>query len=447
MPFLIMLLFVGAIGFQVSFVSRSAIWDMNLTGWVLTGVFILYTAFGLFSNRLPSQMADIMWLYCTPASFSKVVYSVLIFSVTWKALLWIISAIFGDVLIVLLSGKHINLIGRSIIFVGLFFIAEVWLMSVSCARTVKKMKRVYISVFLLMLGIYSMCLFQLYFLQHSSGLWEGIGRFISGVGVVFEALSPLYVAVFIGIIAVSFITISFTSSLVEMKESLVKEAEFWEEFQERQFGSGQIMQKPRKTWWGLQGLNGIWSFLWLELLLMKKHLFFHSIHTFTLGCVFYVVIFIYPEWFYLLFFLVVSAVMLSSYYSGIVRHSQSGALYLFPGALWGKIIILELMNTVWLFILYCISIAFMAVENLVYWYIYGLGIYIWFMTIRLFTFNNTSRNDFKLSLPQYYKSFFMALGLSGICLYVIHLLTAGWYTLVVVVCVGSLCWCMLNRFR
>lgn len=447
MPFLIMLLFVGAIGFQVSFVSRSAIWDMSLTGWVLTGVFILYTAFGLFSNRLPSQMADIMWLYGTPTPFSKVVYSVLFFSVTWKALLWIISAIVSDVVIVLLSGEHINLIGRSIIFVGLFFIAEVWLMSVSCARTVKKMKRVYISVFLLMLGIYTICLFQLYFLQLSPGLWEDIGRFISGVGVVFKTLSPLYAAVLIGIMAVSFMTISFASRQVEMKESLVKEAEFWEEFQERQFGSGQIMQKPRTTWWGLQSLKGIWSFLWLELLLIKKHLFFHSIHTVMMGCVFYVVIFIYPEWFYLLFFLVVSAVMLSSYYSGIVRHSQSGALHLFPGALLGKIMILELTNTVWLFILYCVSISFMAVENLVYWYIYGLGIYIWFMTIRLFAFTNTNRNDFKLSLPQYYKSFFMALGLSGICLYLIHLLTAGWYTLVVVICIGSFCWCLFYRFR
>lgn len=342
---------------------------------------------------------------------------------------------------------HINLLGRSIIFVGLFFIAEVWLMSVSCARTVKKMKRVYVLVFLLMLGIYSICLYRFFFLQHSSGIWESIARFISGVGLVFDTLSPLYVVVFIGIITVSFMTIAFTSRQVEMKESLVKEAEFWEEFQERQFGSGQIIQKPKTTWWGLQGLNGIWSFLWLELLLFKKYLFFHSIHTVMLSGVFYVVIFMYPEWFYLLFFLIVSAVMLSSYYSGIVRHSQSGTLHLFPGALWKKIIILELTNTVWLYILYCVSITFMAVGNLVYWYIYGLGIYIWFMTIRLFAFTHTNRNDIKLSLPQYYKSFFMALGLSGICLYVIHLLTADWYTLVVVVCIGSLSWCLFYRFR
>lgn len=235
-----------------------------------------YPLYGIwtFSNRLPSQMADIIWLYGTATSFSKVVYSVLFFSVTWKALLWIISAIFGDVLIVLLSGDHINLLGRSIIFVGLFFIAEVWLMSVSCARTVKKMKRVYVLVFLLMLGIYSICLYRFFFLQHSSGIWESIARFISGVGLVFDTLSPLYVVVFIGIITVSFMTIAFTSRQVEMKESLVKEAEFWEEFQERQFGSGQIIQKPKTTWWGLQGLNGIWSFLWLELLLFKKYLFF-----------------------------------------------------------------------------------------------------------------------------------------------------------------------------
>ena len=63
MPFLILLLFIAAIGFQLSAVSSMGDWNASAAGWIIVVLFVLYTGFGLFSNRLPSQMNDIIWLY------------------------------------------------------------------------------------------------------------------------------------------------------------------------------------------------------------------------------------------------------------------------------------------------------------------------------------------------------------------------------------------------
>ena len=116
-------------------------------------------------------------------------------------------------------------------------------MSVSCARTVKKMKRVYVLVFLLNVGIYSICLYRFFFSKFHLDMGEHC-RFISGVGLVFDTLSPLYVVVFIGIITVSFMTIGFYEPSGRKEGIVGEEAEFWEVFQECRFGSGQIIQKP-----------------------------------------------------------------------------------------------------------------------------------------------------------------------------------------------------------
>lgn len=447
-PLLIMLLFIGSAGIQLGFLSRTAEWDVNTAGWVLIGIFILYTAFGLFSNRLPSRMADVVWLYRSSSSFTSVVYAVLLFSFIWKALLWVLSAMLSDIVLLLFSGEHANLTGKSLVFVLLILLGEVWMMAVSSARAVKKTKRIFTILLLAMLSIYFICLYQFYFHVSPSSIWLTIERLISEVGWVFNMTYSPMLLLSIGVtFIVSFGTLQFTTNQLEMKENLVKEAEFWEEFQERQAGSGHMMQKPQQTWWGMEGLNGIWSLLWLELLLVKKHLFFHLFHLLLLFSAFAYVIFRHPEWFSFLFFLVMATVFLSSYYAGIVRHAQSGDLYLFPGAPWKKIILLELANTAWFVILYGLSIKLLSMEEPLYWYVYGFGVYVWMMTVRLIAFTQTIRQDIRVSLPVYYKTFFITALFGGGCLYLIHRVTAGWITPAVMVLTGIFFWYLFYRFR
>ena len=83
MPFLILLLMMAAIGFQLSAVSSMGDWNASTAGWIIVVLFVLYTGFGLFSNRLPSQMNDIMWLYGSGASLWTVVMSVWVYHIFW----------------------------------------------------------------------------------------------------------------------------------------------------------------------------------------------------------------------------------------------------------------------------------------------------------------------------------------------------------------------------
>lgn len=83
MPFLILLLFIAAIGFQLSAVSSMGDWNAVAAGWIIVCLFVLYTGFGLFTNRLPNQMNDIIWLYGNGASLWTVVISVWLYHIFW----------------------------------------------------------------------------------------------------------------------------------------------------------------------------------------------------------------------------------------------------------------------------------------------------------------------------------------------------------------------------
>lgn len=155
-------------------------------------------------------------------------------------------------------------------------------------------------------------------------------------GRMIEEFSILSVFIFIGVMFLSFMMMYRASHLLEMKESLVKEAVFWEEFEGKHIQSSPIVQKKSRTWWGLPALAGIWAFLWIELLLIKKYMIFHVLSTMLLIGTYYVVFTYFSDWLNLFLIVMAASVLFSSYYAGIVRHAQTGVLYLFPGALYQK---------------------------------------------------------------------------------------------------------------
>ena len=101
MPFLILLLFIAAIGFQLSAVSSMGDWNTGTAGWIIICLFVLYTGVGLFTNRLPSQMNDIIWLYGNGVSLWTVVISVWMYHIFWRGTLLIFSAVAADLLLFL----------------------------------------------------------------------------------------------------------------------------------------------------------------------------------------------------------------------------------------------------------------------------------------------------------------------------------------------------------
>ncbi|WP_353853929.1 sporulation killing factor system integral membrane protein [Bacillus sp. Bos-x628] len=446
MPLLILLLLVGAIGFQLSAVLSMGSWDSSVAGWMIVFLFILYTGFGLFSNRLPSQMNDIIWLYGNGASLWTVVMSVWMYHIFWRSALLIVSAIFTDFLIFFFTQQYPFLLGKSLILTGMLLMVETWMIAVSSARTIKAYKRIYLFIFLMMFGCYLLLFLSRFILQRFSFLSEA-DSFMNHVGRMFETVSLLYLFIFLGVMALSLVTIYLACNRLEMKESLVKEAEFWEEFEGKQIHSNQMLQKKSNTWWGGKKLTGNWAFLWLELLLIRKYITFHFLSTMLLIGLFYVVLSFFSEWLILFNVIILASVMLSSYYAGIVRHAQTGVLYLFPGALYQKILILEGFQTIWLYIVYFISLLFNEVVDLFYWSMYGVGLYIWFLATRLFAFTQPLRREARLSMVVYYRSLFIAVVISALSLIGIHAFTDGWYTTITFIIIGLLYCAVCYRFR
>nr|WGD98135.1 sporulation killing factor system integral membrane protein [Bacillus safensis] len=245
MPFLILLLFIAAIGFQLSAVSSMGDWNAVAAGWIIVCLFVLYTGFGLFTNRLPSQMNDIIWLYGNGASLWTVVISVWMYHIFWRGALLIISAFAADLLLFFMTQQYQFLLGKSLILTGLLCLVETWMIAVSCARTIRVYKRLLLLGFVLMFFSYALLVLNQLMMKHPS-LMNFADSLMFQAGRMIEEFSILSVSIFIGVMFLSFMMMYKASHRLEMKESLVKEAVFWEEFEGKHIQSSPIVQKKEK---------------------------------------------------------------------------------------------------------------------------------------------------------------------------------------------------------
>nr|WP_206762045.1 sporulation killing factor system integral membrane protein [Bacillus safensis] len=446
MPFLILLLFITAIGFQLSTVSSMGDWDTSAAGWIIVCLFVLYTGVGLFTNRLPSQMNDIIWLYGNGASLWTVVISVWMYHLFWRGALLIISALAADLLLFFMTQQYPFLLGKSLILTGLLCMVETWMIAVSCARTIRVYKRLLLLGFVLMFFSFALLVLNQLMMKQPS-LMNFADSLMFQAGRMIEQFSILSFFIFVGVMFLSFTMMYRASHRLEMKESLVKEAVFWEEFEGKHIQSSPIVQKKSRTWWGLPTLTGIWAFLWIELLLIKKYITFHVLFTMLLIGTYYVVFTYFSDWLNLFLIVIAASVLFSSYYAGIVRHAQTGVLYLFPGALYQKIILLEVFQTFWLYAFYLVSLLLAGIQDVLYGTLFGGGVYIWFLAIRLFAFMQPLRREMSFALAAYYRSLLFASVMSAMVIISIHLITDGLLTTIVSLVAGAGFYVLCYRYR
>ena len=169
---------------------------------------------------------------------------------------------------VFMTQQYPFLLGKSLILTGLLCLVETWMIAVSCARTIRIYKRLLLLGFVLMFFSYALLVLNQLMMKQPS-LMNIADSLMFQVGRMIEEFSILSVFIFIGVMFLSFMMMYKASHRLEMKESLVKEAVFWEEFEGNIFNQVQSFKKSR-TWWGLPALTGIWAFLWIELLLIKS---------------------------------------------------------------------------------------------------------------------------------------------------------------------------------
>lgn len=456
-PLVVIMMLLVFVNLQIGWLANGENFNTSPVGWTVAGIFVLYTIFGLFSNQLPGRMEDVMWLYTAPYPLSKVVYASLVWRIAWKGSLWLISAILGDVMYFSLKHQFANLTGRAF---GLWFVLaalEAWIVAVSCARTVQKTKLVFVFLSVAFSACYGLSLYYSWIRPQGSEFWSAVGDWIGGMGAMIRpSLSPAgwIASGVVGLVAL--VLIRFTADKLECKEKLVKEADFWAEFQAHHAFPLEGGRGDRPSWWGLKSLTGVFSFLWFELLLAKKNRLWHVVHILVILILFPYLIAHYPVLFGILFGLIVLSHFMSSYFSGLVRHAKSGDLFLLPGRLWEKALLLEIANTLWLFFMFLYSVWLCRLdrvldpEDVPFVIACGAGAYIFMLAIRWVSFVLTYSEDPGIPVPAYYKNLVFSCGGSVFLMATLYSLLANGppYVLpLLMVAGGSVLWMIFYRYR
>lgn len=414
---IVLLLFVA---FQVSFAEEASGQSARMVGWIIMGLFVTYTFMGSFSNRLPWRMEDMTWLYLIPHPISTIAFASVLWQVMIKGLLWQISAIIGDIIFFISDKPFVNLSGKAVIFILFITVLELWFMAVSCARMRRRTRLILTPVAIVLLGLYVLAIFLSNVASVSFPLWRKIGDFIETVGIVLHGgdsvviwIAPLL------LILLSIWLIQYSVNTLECREKLIKEADFWEHFKNHQFLMTSRQMKTQKSWWGWPRFTGVLSLLWVEVLISKKNRLTHVFQFISFLIYFYYFIVFRQEWLLIGVVVAVFMLLVNSYFSGLVRHMQSGDLLLLPGKLWIKILLLQLSHTLWIvpLLFYVIMLSWWEkiivlgqISEILAW---GGAVYTFMLGVQWMALRKSYSQSVEISVFQYYKYLFSGIVISG----------------------------------
>lgn len=457
LPLLAGIILLVFTGIQIGFIHEQGEAEAALSGWFVCGFWVLYTVFGLLSNRLPGKMEDVIWLYHLHP-LRKVIHAVFVWKAAWKGLIWLGSALLADWILLVTERMYAGLAVQACAVILLVAMLEYWVLAVSCARTIPSAKFFYS---LLLTAIAAACGISWYagWSQdwQDAGYWIWMERIMEQIGMMIYGRITLLcwlILLFMGII--SYITIQRCARDLRCKERLVTEADFWAEFQDHQAYMAKLGTKTKETWWGFASLQGVWSFLWMEAAIARKHLFAHIVQLIILLLLIPYLIYAHIEWFYIVLGIIIAATVLSSYYSGLVRHAKSGDLFLLPGPLWKKTVIIETANTIWLWLIFLYSAAVYGlieqvplalISKIV---LEGTGFYMLMLGIRWSAVIYTYRRSPDMPMLSYYRHYFISMICAGAVLALIYRLSldaSEWLTAIVVCMLGLTWWVSAYGYR
>ncbi|WP_419871185.1 sporulation killing factor system integral membrane protein [Candidatus Pristimantibacillus sp. PTI5] len=346
-PIIFLLFILSALTLlQMNIISKPEESYTQTAGWIVLSLFCIFVLFGLVSNRLPSRMEDVMWLYTLPVSMNYLVWVCIGCQLFLRSGFWVGSALLADLIRWLMGFTYEQLFGKAIISLCVVSLLEIWLFAASTSRGKWR-----ITVILGVSSVAGLCAtaLTLYFIHagvYTSSVYVGFVQKIAHHfgALLFGQLSYVGFIMIVALFGASILVIRIASKHLDLKEKLTREADFWSSF--NSFGSlvTSVKGSEHPSYWGGKALTGIYSFVWFEWLLWRKHRY-SLLWQFALGAALAIIILQwYPSWFWLLNGFVLVSAVLGAYFSGLVRHTQTGDLFLHPGKKMGKVILLEAMD-------------------------------------------------------------------------------------------------------
>lgn len=334
-----LLLFFALMGLHIYIGTGDVPADANISGWIIVGIYIVHALFGLVSTRLPSRMEDVLWAYSVPLPFYKVVYACFISKAIVRAFFWIGSAFVADIGLLFVYHEFHFLTLYSISSFLILVTLELCCLAASSLRGNKTYTLwAGLTLVVLLIGYIGTTYFIVYHGNHSyMDSVQPIGLLLTGT------FSPAGL-LFIGSAAALSSVLIYASSLkLKNKEKVVVEADFWSEFKDFRSLVSPVRGKDRPSWWGGKKFKGIGSFIWFECAIVRKHLK-SFLFQFLIGVLLmYTALQWDPDLVGVIAGLILTTSLIGSYFSGLVRHAQTGDLFLLPGRLIPKMAVLELV--------------------------------------------------------------------------------------------------------
>ncbi|WP_338555330.1 sporulation killing factor system integral membrane protein [Paenibacillus sp. KS-LC4] len=429
-PLLILALFTLL---QLNVLSKPEEAMAQPVGWVVVVLLFIFILFGLLSNRLPSRMEDVMWVYMLPMSMSRIVWTCLCWQLLLRSSFWLGAALIADTIRFMMSQTYEHLFFHAIMSLTVISLLEAGLFVASSSRG-----RWTISIPVGIVGAIGLVVTALsfFFSQMEEPLFPSIAgamellAFYVGAFMIgeFHLAGLLFVVLFI---VLAILVIQTATRGLELKEKLTREADFWSSFSSFSSLAASARGGDQASYWGGKPWTGVFSFVWFEWVLWRKHRT-ALIFQFIAGAGLTIVLVIkWPSWLLMYFGIILASTVVGGFFSGLVRHAQSGDFLLLPGSRLKKVMLLEIVDlippfaTVGLYYIISITIgADLAIKPIAAagWL---LALFMAIACFRIGLFVDVFLKNLDISMASYFKQLFIySVVMSGVILLLLFLHSA-----------------------
>lgn len=418
------MLVVSSVFFALSFAAQylvlSHLNDIQSSattiGWGLIGMLLFFSLIGPTSTQLPSKMEDVFWIYTTPYSIRKVAIAVAV----WRGLLrfgiWLLSALMANLANLLLKG--ISKFDFLSVLYGLpvLFAISLWQVGASCTRGHKLLSKL-LFWFSLIGGLLILSLVVMLLKDGKivHGLLTGsLFVLAQGMGGVMIGLTNSLGFLEIGLIILVGLIFLFVPSQSKIKENAVMDAIYWADIASwnNMPMSTTKYKKGATSWRGGAKYRKEWAFLWMELAVLRRRRLRMTFQFLLSVAVVALVARKYSLLLYFLPILVAFSALFSGYYSGTMRHLQTGDLMLLPGKLSKKVIGSEipyLLFALFNLLMYLVVGGFAAqwkIDQIIDLFFICIGVVVITYSIRIMSIARANFQDGRVTPVSYFYNVF-----------------------------------------
>lgn len=335
--------FIGLCSIHLYLLTTNSENNNFIHGWLIIGFFLANAFFGLISNRLPSKLHDFTWIYSVPKPMFLLFIALFIAQILPRLTIWLASALLVDCILLFASTSiEPGAFSYAVISFSIILIYELLAFTCSTVRG----SFLSLLVFYVLLGLLISGYAVLSFFIYNGSINLSSFSIIAELGDLLNgALTTNSLIILSYIIIICLFIIFFFTRTTKFKEKLLFEADFWSQHEDfNSFVASFRGHSNYSSWWGGKFLDGKLSFIWFELLLLRKNYKSLIVQLVITSIMSYLILNYSIHFYYILFGFFIMSTILSGYMTSVVRHYHANTIKTTPGSMLSKVITIELTS-------------------------------------------------------------------------------------------------------